>query len=103
MSWKNLFQNTFLASESDRCCFRIGSNEAFTSDAIDPTQKYGPCCLEIISCDDYDNVFQDFEDGAIIDVGGGKMDMLGRSIGEHEQCPKDANEAKRLIDGINFK
>ena len=55
--------------------------------------------MEIISCDDYDNVFKDFDDGAIVDVGGGKMDMLGKSIGEHSQCPKDAHEAYRLING----
>ena len=58
-----------------------------------------PCCLEVISCDDYDSVFKGFENGAILGVAGGKMDMLGGTIGEHQECPKNASEAYRLIQG----
>ena len=51
----------------------------------------------MISCEDYDKVFQGKEDGAIVGIGGGNIDMLGGTIGDHEECPKDALEAYRLI------
>ena len=53
--------------------------------------------MEIISCEDYDKVFEGKEDGAIVGIGGGKMDMLEGTIGDHDKCPNDALEAYRLI------
>ena len=51
----------------------------------------------MISCEDYDKVFQGVEDGAIVGIGGASIDMLEGTIGDHENCPKDALEAYWLI------
>ena len=88
--------------ESGRCCFRIGRDWSGWNDE----GHYGriaPCCLEIISCEDYDKAFRGYEDGTILGtVTGWNMDMLGKSIGEHEKCPNNAEEAERLIEGMKM-
>ena len=52
-----------------------------------------PCCLKIIPCEEYDNLFEGYED---------KEQIVGGSIGEHHVCPNDAEEAHRLIEGRKF-
>ena len=64
--------------ETDRCCFRIG----FGSRMV-------PCCLGIMDCEEYDNVFEGYEETHI-----------GGAIGEHHHCPEDAEKAMRLIAGV---
>ena len=49
-----------------------------------------PCCLKVIPCEEYDNLFEGYED---------KEQMVGGRIGEHHVCPNDAEEAERLAAG----
>ena len=49
-----------------------------------------PCCLKIIPCEEYDNLFEGYED---------KEQIVGGGIGEHHVCPNDAEEANRLVSG----
>ena len=49
-----------------------------------------PCCLKIIPCEEYDNLFEGYED---------KEQIVGGGIGEHHVCPNDAEEAVRLATG----
>ena len=51
-----------------------------------------PCCLEVITCDEHDQLkFQN----------AGKP-MLGGNIGEHHYCPKNAEEAHEIVSGSSF-
>ena len=84
-------------SESGRCCFRINHYGPDYTDKYGSKMVISPCCLEMISCEDYDKVFEGKEDGAIVGIGGANIDMLEGTIGDHENCPKDALEAYRLI------
>ena len=52
-----------------------------------------PCCLKIIPCEEYDNLFEGYED---------KEQIVGGGIGEHHACPNDAEEAVRLATGRNL-
>ena len=49
-----------------------------------------PCCLKIISCDEYSNILEDMEKNG---------PMLGGAIGKHECCPKNAAHAHQLASG----
>ena len=72
----------FLSLETGRCCFRIGHGSRMV-----------PCCLKIIDCEEYDNLFEGYEETG---------PMLGGAIGEHHYCPEDAEEAGHLIAGMPF-
>ena len=66
-------------SKEERCCFRIGYGSRMV-----------PCCLKTIPCEEYDNLFEGYED---------TEHLVGGTIGEHHHCPKDAEEAANLISG----
>ena len=51
-----------------------------------------PCCLEIITCEEYDNVVKENHD----------KPTLGGAMGKHKVCPKNAEEAHRLASGSLF-
>ena len=74
---------TFLATVSppSDCCFRYGLG-AFSK----------PCCLETITCEEHDQLV---EDNKVNPIAGG-------SFGKHKVCPKDAEEAHRLVSGLLF-
>ena len=50
-----------------------------------------PCCLKIIDCEEYDNLFEGYEE---------TEPMVGGAIGQHHHCPQNAEEAERLIAGV---
>ena len=62
------------------CCFRYGFGARAT-----------PCCLETITCDEHDKLVEENKVKPI--VGGG--------FGKHKICPKDAEEAHRLVSGLS--
>ena len=74
----------FLAIESppSDCCFRYGLG-AFSK----------PCCLETIPCEVHDQLVEENKDNPI----------AGGSFGKHKICPKDAEEAHRLVSGLLFQ
>jgi len=49
-----------------------------------------PCCLNIISCDEYEKIVEGYE------ING---PMVGGEVGKHHYCPNDADEADRLLEG----
>ena len=49
-----------------------------------------PCCLKIISCDEYFEIIEDLEENG---------PMFGGAIGKHISCPKDAAQAQQLASG----
>ena len=49
-----------------------------------------PCCFNIISCDEYEKLIEGYE------ING---PMLGGEVGKHHYCPKNAEEAARLVAG----
>ena len=49
-----------------------------------------PCCLKIISCDEYSEILEDLEENG---------PRLGGAIGKHKSCPKDAAQAHQLASG----
>ena len=91
ISLRFTIHKTFLVNkclESGRCCFRINHYGPDYSDKYGSESVIAPCCLEMISCEDYDKVFQGVEDGAIVGIGGASIDMLEGTIGDHDKCPK---------------
>ena len=52
-----------------------------------------PCCLEIISCDEYSEILEDLEENG---------PKPGGAIGKHKSCPKDAAHAHQLASGKQF-
>ena len=52
-----------------------------------------PCCLKIISCDEYLEILEDLEANG---------PMFGGAIGKHISCPKDAAQAQQLASGKQF-
>ena len=67
-----------LDSDSE-CCFRYGLGSLMV-----------PCCLKIISCDEYSEILEDLEENG---------PKLGGAIGKHKSCPKDAAHAHQLASG----
>ena len=59
--------------DSSPCCFRIGYGSRLV-----------PCCLEIISCEEYEEQLQ-------------QGPLLGGAIGTSDQCPKDAAAAGVIV------
>ena len=68
-----------ILDSNSECCFRYGLGSRLV-----------PCCLKIISCDEYSNILEDMEKNG---------PMLGGAIGKHENCPKDAAHAHQLATG----
>ena len=69
-----------LEKSSSHCCFRYG----FGAQAK-------PCCLETISCEEHDKLIEENKENPI----------AGGAFGKHKVCPKDAEEAHKLISGYD--
>ena len=68
-----------ILDSNSKCCFRYGLGSRLV-----------PCCLKIISCDEYSNILEDMEKNG---------PMLGGAIGKHHFCPRDAAHAHELVSG----
>ena len=64
--------------ENKRCCFSFGYG---------PQNR--PCCLKKIPCEQFDNLYEGYEEPW----------LEGRDVGEYHYCPKTAKEAEHMIYG----
>ena len=54
-----------------------------------------PCCLKIISCEEYAKILKDVKGNGLEHW----KQITGGAIGKHESCPKDAAHAHQLPSG----
>ena len=54
-----------------------------------------PCCLKIISCEEYAKILKDANGNGLEHW----KQIRGAAIGKHESCPKDAAHAHQLPSG----
>ena len=71
----------------------------FSNEIRESSRGSLPCCLKIIDCEEFDNLFEGYEDKEYIS---GVAIPHGGTVGQHHYCPKDADEAAHLAWGIHL-
>ena len=66
---------------TDQCYFRYGHASGFV-----------PCCFKIISREEY---------GRLVEFNA-KGPMVGGGFGKHHTCPKNAEEAQKILSGNSY-